>query len=80
MKRGVKVSQPMTRARTELWRAVLATTAGSPACTVIPAALAEAAAPAQDARHAQLQTRPGNLVSASPIQRRTIGATVGFSF
>jgi outer membrane receptor protein involved in Fe transport len=26
------------------------------------------------------QTRPGNLVSASPIQRRTIGATVGFSF
>jgi iron complex outermembrane receptor protein len=25
-------------------------------------------------------TRPGNLVTASAIQRRTIGATVGFSF
>src|SRR5690606_18312538 len=26
------------------------------------------------------QTRPGNLVTASPIQPRTIGATLGFSF
>jgi hypothetical protein len=28
----------------------------------------------------EFQTRPGNLVSASPLQPRTIGATVGFSF
>jgi hypothetical protein len=28
----------------------------------------------------EFQTRPGDLVTASAIQQRTIGATVGFSF